>query len=71
MDSTDASRDDPFTAIARQTLDDLLVRHPEAATALGDHRYDDRLDDHSADALRTRRSGPAGWPRVDVSTRMR
>ena len=47
---TDASPAD-FTALARQTLDELLARHPEAATALGDHRHDARLGDHSAEAL--------------------
>jgi uncharacterized protein (DUF885 family) len=42
---------DEFSAIARQTLDELLARHPEAATALGDHRHDARLSDHSGEAL--------------------
>ena len=50
MTDTDASPAD-FTTIARQTLDGLLGRHPEAATALGDHRHDARLGDQSAEAL--------------------
>ncbi|HET9945984.1 MAG TPA: DUF885 family protein, partial [Actinomycetes bacterium] len=50
MTDTDASPDD-FTELARQTLDELLARHPEASTALGDHRHDARLGDHSAEAL--------------------
>jgi uncharacterized protein (DUF885 family) len=40
-----------FTALAGQVLDDLLERHPQAASVLGDHRYDDRLDDRSEAAL--------------------
>jgi uncharacterized protein (DUF885 family) len=36
-----------FTDLARRTLDELLERHPEAATTLGDHRFDDRLTDLS------------------------
>jgi uncharacterized protein (DUF885 family) len=40
-----------FTDLARRTLDELLERHPEAATTLGDHRFDDRLTDLSPDAL--------------------
>ncbi len=34
--------------LASQVLDELLERHPEWATTLGDHRHDDRLDDQSA-----------------------
>ena len=40
-----------FTTLAAQVLDELLERHPEAATVLGDHRYDDRLGDRSEAAL--------------------
>jgi uncharacterized protein (DUF885 family) len=39
-----------FTAFARQTLDGLLERHPDFATTLGDHRFDDRLPDLSSAA---------------------
>src|SRR5687768_1522781 len=42
---------DNFSGLARRTLDELLERHPEAATTLGDHRFDDRLTDLSNDAL--------------------
>ncbi len=31
--------------LAAAVLDELLERHPEWATVLGDHRHDDRLDD--------------------------
>lgn len=37
--------------LCRDILDELLERHPESATALGDHRFDDRLADCSAAAL--------------------
>ena len=32
-----------FTALAADYLDDLARRHPDTATRLGDHRFDDRL----------------------------
>jgi uncharacterized protein (DUF885 family) len=38
---------DNFPGLARRTLDELLERHPEAASMLGDHRFDDRLTDLS------------------------
>jgi uncharacterized protein (DUF885 family) len=34
-----------FTVFARESLDELLERHPDFATTLGDHRFDDRLPD--------------------------
>ena len=34
-----------FHALAGAVLDELLERHPEWATILGDHRFDDRLAD--------------------------
>lgn len=40
-----------FAALARKTLDGLLERHPDLATTLGDHRFDDRLPEQSAEAL--------------------
>ena len=44
-----------FEQLARATLDDLLERHPEAATDLGDHRFDDRLSDLRPEALEDER----------------
>ena len=38
---------DAFHQLAGDVLGELLERHPESATALGDHRYDDRLNDQS------------------------
>lgn len=42
------SDDAKFEAIANDYVEALLKMHPETATELGDHRYDDRLDDYSA-----------------------
>jgi uncharacterized protein (DUF885 family) len=41
--------------LARATLDDLLTRHPDMATELGDHRFDDRLPDERPEALEDER----------------
>ncbi|MGH3979977.1 MAG: DUF885 family protein, partial [Pseudonocardiaceae bacterium] len=40
-----------FRAQTAEVLDELLARHPESATVLGDHRFDDRLQDRSRTAL--------------------
>ena len=37
--------DEAFARFAGRYLDEVSVRSPVAATALGDHRADDRLDD--------------------------
>ena len=39
-----------FAAPARSILDGLFERHPDLATTLGDHRFDDRLPDLSSAA---------------------
>jgi uncharacterized protein (DUF885 family) len=39
------------TELLRDTLDGLLERHPDDATVLGDHRFDDRLPDLTPAAL--------------------
>jgi uncharacterized protein (DUF885 family) len=46
-----------FGRLAEDYLDDLAHRHPDVATELGDHRYDDRLPDHGAAALDDERRG--------------
>ena len=51
---------DTFADLARRTLDELLERHPEAATTLGDHRFDDRLTDLSSAALDDEQRWAAG-----------
>ena len=46
-----------FRRLAEDYLDDLARRHPDIATELGDHRYDDRLPAHDAAALDDERRG--------------
>src|SRR6185437_1512040 len=44
-----------FRRLAEDYLGDLARRHPDIATELGDHRYDDELPDRGADALAAER----------------
>ncbi len=46
-------QDEQFQKIAHEYIEGLLATHPEYATQLGDHRFDDKLTDYSAEA-RTR-----------------
>jgi uncharacterized protein (DUF885 family) len=43
--------DDRFQKLAKDYIEGLLVANPEYATALGDHRFDDKLTDYSAEAI--------------------
>jgi uncharacterized protein (DUF885 family) len=43
--------------LAEDYLDDLARRHPDTATELGDHRFDDQLPDRRAAALDAERRG--------------
>ena len=43
-----------FRQLAERVLDALLEASPETATELGDHRYDDRLDDLTESGVRNR-----------------
>ena len=45
------SADAPFTALAGEFLEDLYRRQPTQATYLGIHKYDDKLDDYSRQAV--------------------
>jgi uncharacterized protein (DUF885 family) len=45
-----------FEAFAAAAVDDILVRQPVLATSLGDHRFDDRLDDLRPAALAEERT---------------
>ena len=45
------SADAPFTALAGEYLEDLYRRQPTQATYLGIHKYDDKLDDYSKQAV--------------------
>jgi uncharacterized protein (DUF885 family) len=53
--------DRQFAALAADYLDDRAQRHPVAATALGDHRYDALLDDVSGPALAAERDAVARY----------
>ena len=41
-------QDDRFVGLAESYIEEFLERFPEYATALGDHRYDGRLNDYTA-----------------------
>ncbi len=53
--------DEEFRVLAREYLDDLTQRHPDTATRLGDHRFDDRLAEQTQAALDAERSALAGF----------
>ena len=53
--------DAEFAGLAREYLDDLAERHPDIATGLGDHRFDARLPDPSAQALDEERRALGSW----------
>jgi uncharacterized protein (DUF885 family) len=55
------SEDAEFTGLAQEYLDDRAERHPDIATGLGDHRFDGRLADPSAQALEAERRTLDGW----------
>jgi uncharacterized protein (DUF885 family) len=57
----DDGADREFARVAGEYLDDRAERHPELATALGDHRFDDRLADPSPAALADERRALDGW----------
>ncbi len=50
--------DDRFQKLAGEYIEQYLQTYPEQATGLGDHRFDDRLTDYSAEA-RTKRLADA------------
>lgn len=45
-----APNDQEFEKLAGDYVEGLLAAHPEAATALGDHRFDEQLTDYSSDS---------------------
>ncbi|HTQ91501.1 MAG TPA: DUF885 domain-containing protein [Streptosporangiaceae bacterium] len=55
------STDAEFAQLAREYLDDRAERHPDTATGLGDHRFDARLPDTSAQAVAAERRALDGW----------
>lgn len=60
-----------FRALAESILDGYLERHPVTATGLGEHRYDDRLDDYRPaavdDLLRWLSAATAELGTIDVT----
>ncbi len=46
--SVRATPDEEFGKIAKDYVEGFLSSHPESATELGDHRFDDQLTDYSA-----------------------
>ena len=57
----DEAADTAFERIAKNALDDLLAIDPVDATALGDHRFDDRLADRSPAGVEEARRLLTGW----------
>jgi uncharacterized protein (DUF885 family) len=51
----------PLATLAADFWEAWLERHPTAATALGDRRYDDRLEDDSPEAVATWRAALDGF----------
>jgi len=43
-----SSKDEDFEKLAKDYIEGYLSSHPESATQLGDHRFDDQLSDYSA-----------------------
>ena len=50
LNAAAAPQDDQFQKIAHDYVEQYLRTNPEQATELGDHRFDGRLTDYSADA---------------------
>ena len=46
-----SAEDRAFEALAGRFLEGYLTMHPEHATQLGDHRFDDRMDDYSSEGV--------------------
>jgi uncharacterized protein (DUF885 family) len=53
--------DGGFARLAAEYLDDRAERHPHLATELGDHRFDARLAEVSADTLADERRALQAW----------
>lgn len=55
------SADQLFAVLAQRYLDEAPRRSPVAATQLGDHRFDDQLDEVSAEAWQARLAFTDSW----------
>ncbi|MEZ5344481.1 MAG: DUF885 domain-containing protein [Pyrinomonadaceae bacterium] len=51
LEKVDEGSDKKFEALANEFIDELLEMNPEWATNLGDHQYDDKLTDYSAQGI--------------------
>ena len=60
-DHRDQPADDEFAQLAADYLDARAERHPDAATELGDHRFDAQLASSTADALAADRQALDHW----------
>lgn len=54
--STSQTADQKFEALAKRYIEKLLEMEPERATQLGDHRFDNRLNDYSLEGINRQRS---------------
>ena len=50
VESDTGSKDAEFEKLAKDYVEGYLSAHPESATELGDHRFDDQLTDYSSDS---------------------
>ena len=49
---TNEETDKEFEALANNFIDELLAMNPEWATRLGEHKYDDKLNDYSLEGVK-------------------
>jgi uncharacterized protein (DUF885 family) len=54
--AAEETADARFETVARDYIEQLLRLEPERATALGDHRYDDRLNDYTLEGVKRARA---------------
>jgi uncharacterized protein (DUF885 family) len=57
----EGTADAKFESLAAKYLEDTLRTYPELATQLGDHRFDDRLNDYSLAAVQRQRDVSARY----------
>jgi uncharacterized protein (DUF885 family) len=51
--SRPADENQRFESVAKEYIEKLLASNPELATTLGDHRFDNRLNDYSLEGIRS------------------
>lgn len=61
MANFDKKEDAKFEALANKYIAELLEMNPEWATSLGEHKYDDQLNDYSLDAVKKEREFTAKY----------